>query len=184
MTKKNNDKIKQNEREQKAKEFGRKLKKIMTERNISSNKLANSIGISRASFNKYFNGESSPRIDTFLSICEILKIEPNYFLKTNFTDYQIDESKSQEQKVIESLFFLFQTKIIYKCDNGFSHFDYVINDHNLDTLRQILKECDIYTNSTLVEENEISKKLVLKFEVPLKEEAEWMNDTNENSNFF
>ena len=59
MTKKNNDKIKQNEREQKAKEFGRKLKKIMTERNISSNKLANSIGISRASFNKYFNGGGS-----------------------------------------------------------------------------------------------------------------------------
>ncbi len=173
MEKKNNEKIIQSKREQKAKEFGRKLKKIMKERNISSNKLANSIGISRSSFNKYFNGESSPCIDTFLSICEILKVEPNYFFKTNFTDYQLDGSKSPEQKIIESLFFLFQVKIICKPNNINAYFDYEINDCNLETLRQILKECEIYAGSKLVEENEISKKLVLKYEEPLKEEAEF-----------
>lgn len=179
MKNENNKMIEQNKREQKVKDFGTKLKKIMKDKNISSNKLANLVGINRSSFNKYFDGESSPRLDTFLSICEILKVEPNYFFETKFTDYQLDQSKSLEQKIIESLFFLFQANIIHKSNNFNSYFDYEIDDHNLDTLKQILKECEIYSESELVEENEISKKIVLKFEKPLKEEIENKNTQND-----
>ena len=54
MKNENNKMIEQNKREQKAKDFGTKLKKIMKDKNISSNKLANLVGINRSSFNKYF----------------------------------------------------------------------------------------------------------------------------------
>ncbi len=170
-------------REKKAKDFGAKLEKLMKEKHISQNMLARKIPINRSNINKYLKGESTPRIDTFLVICEILQVEPNYFFETKFCDYQVDNSKSEERKLIESLFYLFNCGVLENAKN-INNYDtrYVIDLYGYDTIIKICEECETYAKSDLVEDFQISNKIVEKFEGQLREEREYKSrplDPNE-----
>lgn len=160
-------------REKKAKEFGKKLQKIMEKQHISQNMLAKKISINRSSINKYLNGESTPRIDTFLMICEVLKVEPNYFFETKFCDYQADDSKSDERKLIESLFYLFDAGILVNVkDVNYFEYVYIVDFSNYSTIYKVCDECNRYAHSDLVIDTQISSKIVEKYESQLKEEKE------------
>jgi transcriptional regulator with XRE-family HTH domain len=147
--------------------FGEKLSKLLDEKKISYNKLAHEIGIDRASITKYVKGESAPRLDTFLAICDTLKVQPDYFLNTEYDDYSADNSKTEERKIIESLYCLCKSEIITKFNEyeGYgSPYNYVLNIFAGTFLHTVLLECLRYAGSDLADDVEMCKKIVDKYE--------------------
>ncbi|MBQ7995369.1 MAG: helix-turn-helix transcriptional regulator [Bacilli bacterium] len=146
--------------------FGKKLSKLLDEKKISHNKLAQEIGIDRASITKYVKGESAPRLDTFLAICDALQVQPNYFLNAEYDDYSADNSKTEERKIIESLYCLCKSEIITKySDNGYvSTYNYVLRILEGSLLDTVLLECLRYAGSDLADDVEMCKKIVDKYE--------------------
>ena len=147
--------------------FGEKLSKLLDEKKISYNKLAQEIGIDRASITKYVKGESAPRLDTFLAICDALQIQPNYFLNAEYDDYSADNSKTEERKIIESLYCLCKSEIIAENNdyNGYGPtYNYVLNIFAGSFLHTVLLECLRYAGSDLADDGELCKKIVDKYE--------------------
>ena len=147
--------------------FSKKLSKLLDERDFSYNKLAQEIGIDRASITKYVKGESAPRLDTFLAICDVLQVQPNYFLNAEYGDYSADNSKTEERKIIESLYCLCKAEIITENDDyvGYGpHFNYVLKIYEGSFLHTVLLECLRYAGSDLADDVEMCKKIVDKYE--------------------
>jgi len=153
--------------------FGEKLEKLMKDNGVTANKLSLQIGIDRASISKYLKGESSPRINTFLSICKIFNVQPNYFLNADYSDYSVDNSKTEERKIIESLYCLCKHGFISYIDSNHyekMYFDYALNIREHTLLSKILLECLRYADSELADNAEMCKKIADKYEPSLVEE--------------
>ena len=160
--------------------FAKKLKKLMKDKGVSGNKLSQDIGIDRASITKYLSGESSPRLDTFLAICSAFNVQPNYFLNPEYEDYSADESKTEERKIIESLYCLCKHGYIdsyhdYDCFG--SSPDYSLRIYkNRTTISTILDECIRFAGSELSDDFTMCKKIADKYESALIEEFENMEN--------
>ncbi len=148
--------------------FGNKLKKLLHDKDVSANKLSQEIGIDRASIGKYIKGDCSPRLDTFLAICNVLGVQPNYFLNPNYNDYSADNSKTEERKIIESLYCLCKMNLIedltIKQDSYNRSYDYALYIFKGSLLGEILLECLRYANSDLADSIEMCKKIADKYE--------------------
>ena len=146
--------------------FGEKLGKLMVDKHINANKLSNEVGIDRASIGKYLKGEASPRIDSFLAICDVLQVQPNYFLNPDYSDYSADSSRTEERKIIESLYCLCKNNLIGRLDDytygGIYNYCVCILEHSC--LGGILMECLRYSGSDLADEVQMCKKIADKYE--------------------
>lgn len=147
--------------------FGKKLSKILEDRDISYNKLAQDVGIDRASISKYIQGSSAPRLDTFLAICDFLQVQPNYFLNPSYEDYSADNSKTDERKIIESIYCLCKSDLITYI-NDYSNceicFNYALKIFQGSLLFKILIECLRYGGSDLADDVEMCKRIADKYE--------------------
>lgn len=68
-------------------DFGNKLKTIRKSQGLTQDEFANKLNIERSNISRYENGETLPTIETFLEICNILKIDIENIVK------YIDEEK-------------------------------------------------------------------------------------------
>lgn len=159
--------------------FGQKLEKLMQDKQISANKLSQEVGIDRASIGKYLKGEGSPRIDTFLTICDVLQVQPNYFLNADYNDYSVDDSRTEERKLIESLYILCKNDLIEGVgddSNGYGpSYDYGLSIYSGSFLQKILTECLRYAGSDLADDVEMCKKIADKYEPLLIEHLKKKN---------
>lgn len=158
-------------------EFGKKLKKIMEEKGVSANSLAGRVGTDRASFTKYFKGETCPRIDIFLRICEELNIEPNYFL--NIKNEPKPKEESKEKRFIKALFYTCANGMIITKTRDFEmeHY-YTIDFDKSEITTKLFSECIRYCGSELTEDINIAERLACKYE-PKLIEAETSGDLDE-----
>ena len=74
-------------------DFVKRLNKLMTEKNISQNKLAEMTGITQSSISDWANGKYKPRQDKVYLLSEALKVSPAYLL--GYSD-----NKNLDQKTI------------------------------------------------------------------------------------
>lgn len=65
-------------------DFVKRLNQLMTEKNISQNKLAEMTGITQSSISDWANGKYKPRQDKVYLLSEALKVSPAYLL--GYTD--------------------------------------------------------------------------------------------------
>jgi len=157
--------------------FGKRLMELLGKRGISQHTLAKNCDIERSALSKYIAGERTPRMDTFLDICDFLKVSPNYFLDAPKRDYEADDPKSDAAKTIESVFFLMNHGVIVDGGGlemarptGLSDgpdgvvIQYFINGCGIKTMREVLRESARYKGSSLVKDERISEKLVEKYE--------------------
>ena len=163
-----------------AKKFAEKLAIIMKEKGMSGNELAKQVGIDRASISKYLQNESTPKVDTFLSICDVLNVEPNYFLDIQHEDYVSDSTKTTERKIIESLFFLMDEGIIYKRNNDYGESFYVVANSQY-LLNEICEDCERYAGSDFVQSEQICNKIVLKYEKELNKLLKQIEKASKNN---
>lgn len=61
-------------------DFVKRLNQLMTEKNISQNKLAEMTGITQSSISDWANGKYKPRQDKVYLLSEALKVSPAYLL--------------------------------------------------------------------------------------------------------
>lgn len=60
--------------------FSKNLREIMTIRKITQQDLANKIGTTQATINRWIKGVNEPDLNTLLEICLLLDITPNEIL--------------------------------------------------------------------------------------------------------
>ena len=142
--------------------FGKKLKQLMKERDISANSLAKSINIDRANISKYLSGESSPKIDTFFRICSFLKVNPNYFFEVN-NNFKTSSSESMSAKIIESLFIIMDTGVLDKEDQPWDSNVYSTKNIGY-PLNELCDDCYRYAKTDLFDRDDVCKKLIQKYE--------------------
>lgn len=119
-------------------DLGTKLKQYRVKSNLTQSDLGKLLFVSPQSVSKWEKGESSPSIDTFVKICELLEISPNEILEFNtVTNYIKPEDKivinkndiikkSIRSLIIGIIFFGFGALMYYLLDvYGFRYFDYV-----------------------------------------------------------
>ena len=147
--------------EEKRLEFGKKLKSIIEEKGMSINQLSKLVGISRSNFNKYFEGETSPKIDTFLSICEALEVSPSdFFVKDKKQD--LNSKLVRERKILESIFTLLEERFFYNFDYNVKG-EYTLDLHNKSSIyNEAIKEYFLLHNSRFYEEDNLREKIIEK----------------------
>lgn len=60
--------------------FGANVRRFVKKRRMSINRLADLAGLSRSSFYRVLNGESSPTLDTICSVADALEVLPRQLL--------------------------------------------------------------------------------------------------------
>ena len=162
--------------------FGEKLRILMEQKHISANKLSIEVGVDRASIGKYISGETAPRLDNFLTICDVLNVQPNYFFGSNFVDYSTDESKTEECKIIESLYCLCKHGLIEKMSADWGcDFAYGLPIYYGSLLYDILLECKRFAGSNIADDFEVCKKIVEKYESALIEKTRKGEDSSQTN---
>lgn len=81
-------------------DFVKRLNQLMTEKNISQNKLAEMTGITQSSISDWANGKYKPRQDKVYLLSEALKVSPAYLL--GYTDNENlaqNTTKSDNSKI-------------------------------------------------------------------------------------
>jgi len=77
--------------------FGKQLKAARVKKKISMEELAQRIGISAKAISQIELGKRSTSLKTFVNICNILEIDPKYFLSKDLDeDLILLESDSEE----------------------------------------------------------------------------------------
>ena len=165
-----------NKVDEKRKLFSEKLKKLVEKSGLSIAAISQIIGIDRGSFYKYLKGQSTPRVDVFLSMCECFEVEPNYFFGINDSKIRVDsDERSAASYIIEALFDLFRMKYIVKIpENHFNSYAdpsirYIVNPMIEQTMARLLSEISLYSESMLAGDLDVCKKLIEKFEGPVNE---------------
>ena len=70
--------------------FSKNLREIMTIRKITQQELANKIGTTQATVNRWIKGVNEPDLNTLLEICLLLDITPNEIL--GYDDIEINNN--------------------------------------------------------------------------------------------
>lgn len=143
--------------------FGQKLRQIMNDRNISANELAKSIDIDRANISKYLNGDSSPKLNTFFSICSYFNVEPNYFFEVDGEVSLPSSSKSESAKIIESLFIIMDSNILEKGDESWDS-NYYSTKFVGYPINELCDDCYRYAKTDLFDRDDVCKRLIDKYE--------------------
>ncbi len=60
--------------------FSKNLKQIRIEKGISTSQIAEHLGITQTSYNKYENGLREPNLSTFKMICQFLNVSSDELL--------------------------------------------------------------------------------------------------------
>lgn len=69
--------------------IGKRIRQRRKELNLSQEKFAETIGISPNHVSSIENGKQAPSFETFILICEQLKVTPDYLLLGNMHSYDI-----------------------------------------------------------------------------------------------
>ncbi len=77
--------------------FGKQLKKILYEKNITQQELADKLGIKRPMISQWITSSRNPSLTSVRKIAEVLKTDINYFLQ---------EKKSSEDEKINLKFIM------------------------------------------------------------------------------
>lgn len=65
--------------------FGKQLKKIMYEKNITQQELADKLNIKRSMISQWITKSGNPRLSTIRKIASALKVPTNYFLEDSLS---------------------------------------------------------------------------------------------------
>lgn len=84
-------------------DFVKRLKKLMTEKNISQKKLAEMTGITQSSISDWVNGKYKPRQDKVYLLSESLKVSPAYLLGYS-DDKNLDQNIANNKSKIDRLY--------------------------------------------------------------------------------
>lgn len=81
-------------------DFVKRLNQLMTEKNISQNKLAEMTGITQSSISDWANGKYKPRQDKVYLLSEALKVSPAYLLGySNNKNLDQNTPKNDDSKI-------------------------------------------------------------------------------------
>ncbi len=82
--------------------FTKKIMKSMDEKDVKGSALAKELGKKPSCISNYIYGRRLPDVDTFLLMCQRLKISPEYFFDSvsvdEYCNYIIRENKGNETK--------------------------------------------------------------------------------------
>lgn len=154
-------------------DFSKKLNKLVEKSDLSISSLCKKIGIDRSSFYKYLKGETSPRIDVFVAICDCFDVEPNYFIgKSVCKTVRDKDEESAARGVIESMFYLFQMGYIQKIPQDIINpiykldypVEYCINPNLTFCEKNVLHEISLYSKSLFSDKLSVCETIVNGFE--------------------
>lgn len=74
----------------------KKIKMAMLARGINQSQLAKDMGLTHAAVSAWFNGKSSPSLDTLLEVFARLKEPPNYFFADESTTQTINGNNNTQ----------------------------------------------------------------------------------------
>lgn len=143
-----------NLRDKFVKSFGKKLKKILQEKNLKNKDLSIKTGIPIETISKYLNGERIPQMDSFLSICFALNINANYFLNSDANYFTTDA-----EKVILGLNVLYKYNLLI-FENDVARFPL---DDDDDIIKEILEEISLHRFSRISNGSNFEEQLVRAF---------------------
>ena len=83
--------------------FAKLLKESMRSKNITQQKLASEIGVSRQAVSGYLRGKSSPNAVILARICKALNVSAEYLLGFRTCDKTAGEIESEISDIIKSL---------------------------------------------------------------------------------
>ena len=82
-------------------DISQKIKKIREENNLSQEKFAEAIGVSRQSIISYEKGKSVPQMDILLIICTKFQKDLNYFLENTLDSKEaVDDIPTVKNEIV------------------------------------------------------------------------------------
>lgn len=84
--------------------FGKRLQRIRKFRDLTTQELSELVEVSSGEYiSRYENGRRTPSLDTFVNICNALKISPEFLLQDNLTFYDSIDTDEIEAKLTHIL---------------------------------------------------------------------------------
>lgn len=91
--------------------FGKRLREVRNSKNISTEELAEQVGLTPQSINRIEVGIRSTSLSVFIEICNALNIDPKYFL-TNDLNPELSTFNSDYESIIQLLMQLYPKELI------------------------------------------------------------------------